>query len=84
MNNPNIIDRTVVNNKYVVSTVLLAGYDAAPWLFDDHGGGFETMVFPCDEQGTVTDWMELDCRRYHSVEAARDGHNDVVLDFLTK
>ena len=76
MTNPNMIDRTVVNNKYVVSTVRL------PLIFD--GEEFETMVFHCDEQGTVTDWLELDCRRYHSVEAARDGHNDVVLDFLTK
>lgn len=82
MTNPNIIDRTVVNNKYVVSTVLLLG---AAHLYDLMGRDeFETMVFPCDEQGNVTNWRELDCRRYHSVEAARDGHNDVVLDFLTK
>jgi hypothetical protein len=79
-----MIDRTVVNNKYVVSTVRLAGYEMMAELFDEHGGRFETMVFPCDEQGTVTDWLELDCRRYHSAEAAREGHNDVVLDFLTK
>ena len=81
---PNVIERTVVNNCYVVSTVRLPGFELAPELYNELGGEFETMVFPCDEQGTVTDWMELDCRRYRSVEAARDGHNDVVLDFLTK
>ena len=25
--------------------------------------GIETMIFPCDEEGTVTDWTELYCDR---------------------
>ena len=82
--NPNVIDRTVVNNKYVVSTVSLPGYELAPRLYDELGGGYETMVFHCDADGIVTDWLELDCRRYRSHQAARAGHNDVVLDWINK
>ena len=82
--NPNQIDRTVVNNKYVVSTVRLPGYELAPRLYDELGGGYETMVFHCDADGIVTDWLELDCRRYRSLEAARAGHDGVVLDWINK
>ena len=80
----NVIERTVVNNRYVVSTVRLPGFELAPDLYNELGGEFETMVFPCDEQGNVTDWMELTCRRYRSVADARAGHNDVVLDWINK
>ena len=82
MNNPNIIDRTVVNSKYVVSTVRLAGADRTPDLY----GGliFETMVFTCDEQGTITDWLELDCQRYRTLDEARTGHSDMVQNWTNR
>jgi hypothetical protein len=84
MENPNMIGRQVVNGKYLVSTIALAGYDTAPWLFDEHGGEFETMVFPCNEQGTVTDWLELDSRRYLTKHEAARGHIEMVRIFLAK
>ena len=76
MSNSNIIARTVVgtapNPKYVVSTVRLAGADRMP---DIYGGRiFETMVFACDADGAVTDWLELDCQRYETEDGARLGH----------
>jgi hypothetical protein len=79
MTNPNIIARTVVgtapNPKYVVSTVRLAG---ALRLNLYAGRIFETMVFACDADGAVTDWLELDCQRYGTLVEARTGHNDMV------
>jgi len=82
MSNPNMIDRTVVGGKYVVSTVRLAGADRMP---DIYGGLiFETMVFTCDEQGTITDWLELDCQRYRTLDEARIGHNDMVQTWTDK
>lgn len=82
MTNPNMVDRTVVNAKYVVSTVRLAGADRMP---DIYGGRiFETMVFHSDANGNVTDWIELDCNRYSSIEAARMGHNDMVLNWTNR
>jgi len=38
---------------------------------------YETMVFP-QENGEVTDWAELDCRRYNSLEDALAGHEEMV------
>ena len=86
MSNPNIIARTVVgtapNPKYVVSTVRLAGADRMP---DIYGGRiFETMVFTCDEQGTITDWLELDCQRYRTLDEARTGHSDMVQNWTNR
>lgn len=78
MNNPNIIDRTVVNSKYVVSTVRLAGGG----LYGGHI--FETMVFPSDAEGDVTNWLELDSQRYRTIDEARIGHNDMVQSWTDK
>lgn len=41
------------------------------WTMDH---GYETMVFPCDERGNVTDWGELDVSLYPNAENARAGH----------
>lgn len=41
------------------------------WTFDH---GYETMVFPCDERGNVTDWGDLDMSLYPSEAAAEAGH----------
>lgn len=40
--------------------------------------GLETMVFPCTENGVVTDWMDLDCDRYFTESTARAGHELMV------
>jgi hypothetical protein len=80
MSHPNIIARTTVGtiggSKYVVSTVRLAGADRTPDLY----GGliFETMVFPCDARGTVTDWQELEVQQYRTIDEAYAGHDDMV------
>lgn len=39
--------------------------------------GWETMVFPCDERGNVTDWGDLDCSRYYTASSAMAGHEIV-------
>lgn len=40
--------------------------------------GLETMVFPCDEKGNVTDWGDLDAYWYESEEEAEEGHFEMV------
>ena len=42
----------------------------------DHG--LETMVFPCDENGEVTDWLELEADRYYDMAEALSGHNAIA------
>jgi len=80
MNNPYMIDRTVVNGKYVVSTVRLQLPDE-----DIYGGlVFETMVFPCDADGVVSKWREHDCQRYRTFDEARTGHNDMVQNWTNR
>ena len=41
-------------------------------------GDFETMVFPCDAEGVVTDWQEMGFLRYMSREEAIEGHKEMV------
>ena len=51
----------------------------------DHG--WETMAFPCDEAGTVTDWGEVYCDRYATEEGAKAGHSlacDVMAERVAK
>jgi hypothetical protein len=81
MTNPNIIDRTVVNGKYLVSTVRLAGTLRLD-LYTGHI--FETMVFASDAEGDVTNWQELDSQRYRTIDEARIGHNDMVQSWTDK
>ena len=42
----------------------------------DHG--YETMVFPCDEKGNVTDWGELYCEIYDTQTEMEVGHKAIV------
>jgi len=53
-----------------VSTVFLGldhGYFGTPlW--------FETMIFPADDSGDITDWCELWADRYTTIQEAREGH----------
>lgn len=43
----------------------------------DHGG-WETMVFPCDRDGQVSSWLELESRVYQDGEDAAEGHYSTV------
>lgn len=60
---------------WFVSTVFLC-------LDHGHGKGdpilWETMVFPCDDAGEITTYMDLDMRRYSSVAAAESGHAEML------
>jgi hypothetical protein len=68
----NQIARTVVNG-YVVSTVKLRD------PFGVYvGGEYETMVFPADNAGKITDWLERDYQRYGNMESALEGHEVMV------
>lgn len=58
---------------YLVSTVLL------PTMHS--GGQYETMVFPTDAEGEVTNWREQAFDRYPTEEAARAGHEAMVENF---
>ncbi len=58
---------------FLVSTVCLESMH--------FGGEYETMVFPCDTDGNVTDWGDLHCDRYETYEQAVAGHAGVVLTF---
>lgn len=42
----------------------------------DHG--YETMVFPCDENGDVTNWGDLYCERYNTAAEMEIGHNMTI------
>ena len=57
---------TIVANKYLVSTVHLPAMHV--------GGDYETMVFPVDANGEVTDWSGLEQERYYDEAAADAGH----------
>lgn len=42
----------------------------------DHG--WETMVFPCDENGEVADWVDIDAKWYDTEGQAYDGHKIMI------
>ena len=42
----------------------------------DHG--WETMVFSCDENGKVLNWMDLDSELYINENNAAKGHDEMV------
>ena len=56
---------------FLVSTVLLPSL-----AFAGYGPQWETMVFPCTADGTVTDWGGLFCKRYSSPTDAVRGHSE--------
>jgi hypothetical protein len=47
------------NQHFFVSHVKLPWFVAEPPEY-----GYETMIFYCDSEGCVTDWLELYCNRY--------------------
>lgn len=56
------------NGVHVVSTVALP----APYSVDEYQ--FETMVFACNENGSVIDFTDVDCMRYTTKGEALAGH----------
>lgn len=46
--------------------------------------GNESMVFECDENGEVTDWDDLDCRRYFGDSEMEKVHNEMVQNWIKK
>lgn len=75
--NPNGIRYTLVGD-VVVSTVRLHTVPELEML------PFETMVFNCDEDGVVTDWMDLDVAKYDTREEAIHGHEEMVEKWLLR
>jgi hypothetical protein len=71
----NILKQTVVRG-HKVSTIQLP--------FSLMGMLYETMVFTCDEDGTVNDWSEVFCDRYKTKGEALEGHEAVVLAYENK
>jgi hypothetical protein len=61
---------------YLVSTVDIGSELAA---MTDYR--FETMVFPCDSHGTVTDYVELYNKRYAAKTNAMRGHAAAIEGF---
>lgn len=43
--------------------------------------GWETMVFPCDAEGNVTDWCEAFGTQWKDETEARLGHDKTVATF---
>ncbi len=69
------VAKTQVGN-HLVSTMLLVfdgGYDVRPLIF-------ETMVFPCDNEGNVENWSDEDRYRWSMLDEAKAGHAKVVAE----
>jgi hypothetical protein len=77
-NMSNILKQTVVQEKYLVSTIELGRY------FGGSSMEYETMVFHCNAAGEVTDWIELYCNRYSFLQDAIEGHEATVLMYQNK
>ena len=39
---------------------------------------YETMVFPCDCDGFITSYAEVDCARYNDMASAEAGHKSMI------
>lgn len=48
----------------------------------DHGN--ESMVFACDEDGVIIDWLDLDCDCFIPDEAMKDRHEAMVSRWICK
>lgn len=40
--------------------------------------GYETMVFPCDNNGNITNFLDLDRRIYDTEEEMKKGHYEMI------
>ena len=45
---------------------------------------FESMTFAADEDGKITNWLELGCNRYSTAEHAMEGHADMVNEWYNE
>lgn len=43
--------------------------------------GWETLVFPCEPDGRVTDWVDVAAKRHANAEQAKAGHAKMVASF---
>jgi len=77
-NMSNRIKQTVVQEKFLVSTVEIET------IWGSSRMEYETMVFHCNASGEVTDWMELYCDRYSNLQTAIEGHEATVLMYQNK
>lgn len=83
--------KTWLSNGYCVSTVSLGSpistiFDPMLSLVDRKfasPGGYETMVFP-QEDNNIIDWGELDFARYSTEEEAITGHHNMVEKWKAK
>ena len=81
--NPIGLDQLDSIEKRVAETMLDSCWVSTVWLGLDHAfmGGppliFETMVFPAKD-GEVTDYCELNAKRYSTEAQAREGHDRMV------
>lgn len=77
-NMSNRIKQTVVQEKFLVSTVEIET------IWGSSRMEYETMVFHCNASGEVTDRMELYCNRYSFLQDAHEGHEATVLMYQNK
>lgn len=66
---------------FLVSTVLLHREPFPFILAHNSSAPYETMIFPCDEHGEVTDWSGEYCKRYETEIKAREGHKRACLEW---
>lgn len=64
----------IASNKVESGWVLVSTVDSF-----DHG--LETMVFECDQGGSVINWSDLDCNRYDDWSEAESGHERMVAEW---
>lgn len=67
--------RNVVNKKYFIDSILIC---------DNREYPYETMVFPCDENGTVTDFCELYVEHYLTYEEMAKRHFEICKEWEMK
>lgn len=69
-----------MNLKMKKSTTVKTRTKGYVWIDtrDTFDRGWETMVFRCDENGNVSDWMDLDSELYICKDQAFKGHDKMV------
>lgn len=46
--------------------------------------GYETMVFRCEENGNVENWLDIDVDRYSTLEEMIDGHTRMIKKWIAQ
>ena len=69
-------------SKIIKQNVVTTGNHKSGYVFistvNAIDSGLETMVFPCNANGEVKDYSDLDCQRYDSEEEALQGHKEMM------